>query len=129
MTVAEALKLALSLPNVEQGTAYGAPAAKTGGQMFACKTTHRSAEPNTLAVRLDFDDRDALIAEDPETYYLKPHYVDYPCVLVRLSKVHPDALRDLLIAGHRFVTAKARKKTRGAGAAPRKPRSRRLSTS
>ena len=127
MTVADALALALSLPNVEKGTAYGAPAVKTGGQMFACKTTHRSAEPNSLAVRLSFEDRDALIAEEPGTYYLKEHYVDYPCVLVRLDKVHPDAMRDLLTAAHRFVTEKARAK-RGAAAAPRKRRSRRSST-
>ena len=128
MTVAQALELALTLPDVEKGTAYGAPAVKTGGQMFACKTTHKSAESNTLAVRLDFGERDALIAEDPETYYLKPHYVAYPCVLVRLDKVHPDAMRDLLIAGHRFVTSKIRKQKRGAGAGPRKRRSRRSST-
>jgi hypothetical protein len=112
MTVAQALKLALSLPGVEKGTAYGAPAVKTGGQMFACKATNKAAEPNTLAVRLDFEARDALIAEDPGTYYLKEHYVPYPCVLVRLDKVHPDAMRDLLLAGHRFVSAKARKQKR-----------------
>ena len=129
MTVAQALKLALTLPDVEKGTAYGGPAVKTGGQMFACKTTHKSAEPNTLVVRLDFADRDAMIAEDPETYYLKDHYVPYPCVLVRLDKVHPDAMRDLLIAGHRFVSATIKKKKRGAAAAPRRPRSRRSSTS
>ena len=122
MTVAQALKLALSLPDVEKGTAYGAPAVKTGGQMFACKATNKAAEPNTVVVRLAFDDRDALLAEDPETYYLKDHYVDYPCVLVRLDKVHPDAMRDLLIAGHRFVTEKTRKKKRGATARDRSRR-------
>ena len=112
MTVAQALKLALALPNVEKSTAYGAPAVKTGGRMFACKTTHKSAEPNTLVILLDFEDRDALIAEDPDTYYLKEHYVPHPCVLVRLHKIHSDAMRDLLIASHRFVTANARKKKR-----------------
>ena len=112
MTVAQALKLALALPNVEKGTAYGAPAVKTGGQMFACKATNKAAEPNTLAVRLDFDDRDALVAEAPDTYYLKEHYVSYPCILVRLDKVHPDAMRDLLAAGHKFVTGRQRARKR-----------------
>lgn len=112
MTVNQALKFALSLPNVEQGTAYGAPAVKTGGQMFACKATNKAAEPNTLAVMLDFDDRDALIAEEPGTYYLKEHYVSYPCILVRLGKIHPDALRDLLAAGHKFVSTRQRARTR-----------------
>jgi hypothetical protein len=43
---------------------------------------------------MDFHDRDALLEDDPHTYYLKEHYVGYPCVLVRLSRVPADALRD-----------------------------------
>ena len=46
------------------------------------------------------------MAADPDVYYLKDHYVNYPCVLVRLSRIHPDALRDLLGMAWRFVTAK-----------------------
>jgi hypothetical protein len=110
MTVANALKLALSLPGAEKGTIHGTPAAKIGGQMFACKPTHKSAEPRSLAVRIDFAERDELIAADPETYYLKPHYENYPVVLVRLGQVHEDALRDLLIEAHRFVSARKRRK-------------------
>ena len=89
---------------------YGSPALKVGGQMFVCMASHKSAEPNTLAVRMDFAQRDALVAEDPDTYYLKDHYVGYPCVLVRLSRVHPDALRDLLGGAWRFVNAQRKKK-------------------
>jgi hypothetical protein len=36
--------------------------------MFTCVPTHRSAEPDSLAIRLDFDQRDELIAADPATY-------------------------------------------------------------
>ena len=50
---------------------------------------------------MDIADRDALIAEDPDTYYLKEHYVGYPCVLVRLRRVRADALRGLVIGAHR----------------------------
>ena len=32
--------------------------------------------------------------------------MNYPSVLVRLSRIHPDALRDLLGMAWRFVTAK-----------------------
>ena len=98
-------EIALGLPGVEQGTTYGSPAFKVGGKMFACLAVHRSAEPNTLAVRMDFEERDGLIAADPKTYYLTDHYVDYPCVLVRLTRVRHDALRDLLLIGWRFVSA------------------------
>ena len=45
-------------------------------------------------VRVDFAQRDELLAAEPDVYYLKEHYVDYACVLVRLKRIHPDALRD-----------------------------------
>jgi hypothetical protein len=67
--------------------------------------SNKAAEPNTLVVRVSFDQRDAMIADDPGTYYLKDHYVGYPCVLVRLARIHRDALKDLLQAGWRFVNA------------------------
>lgn len=99
-----------TLPDVEITTTWGQPTLKVRGRMFVCIASHKSAEPNTLVVMMDFADRDALIADAPDTYYLKDHYVGYPCVLVRLSRVHPDALRDLVIGAHRFVTARARRK-------------------
>ena len=101
-----------TLPEVEVTTTYGQPALKVRGKMFVCIASNKSAEPNSLVVMMDFADRDALIEDDPGTYYLKEHYLSYPCVLVRLSRVHPDALRDLVIGAHRFISAKARKKKR-----------------
>jgi hypothetical protein len=103
-----------SLPNVELATSWGSPSLKVGGKMFVCMASHKSAEPDTLAVRMDFADRDALIQDDPDTYYLKDHYLDYPCVLVRLSRVHADALRDLVAGAHQYVSAKTVKKSRSA---------------
>ena len=99
-----------TLPDVEVTTAWGTPALKVRGKMFVCIASHRSAEPNTLVVRMDLADRDALIEDDPDTYYLKDHYVGYPCVLVRLARVRPDALRDLVAGARRYVSASARKK-------------------
>ena len=105
-------ELAKSLPDVEEGTAWGVPALKIRGRFFACMASNKAAEPNTLAVRMSFDQRDAMIADDPGTYYLKPHYENYPCVLVRLAKVNRDALKDLLHAGWKFVDASAPKRKR-----------------
>jgi hypothetical protein len=99
-----------ALPGVEVTTAYGQPALKVRGKLIACMAANKAAEPNTLAVMMEFADRDALIEDDPATYYLKDHYLNYPCVLVRLSRVRPDALRDLVAGAHRFVTAKTRKR-------------------
>ena len=123
MTFRAVREIGLRLPGAEEATMYGAPALKVGGKMFACIASHKSAEPNTLAVRMDFAQRDALIAEDPETYYLEDHYVGYPVVLVRLSRVHPDAMRDLLAGAWRFVSATSSAQNRS-GRSPRKARGR-----
>ena len=98
-----------TLPDVEVTTTWGQPTLKVRGKMFACIASHKSAEPDTLVVMMDFAGRDALIEEDPATYYLKEHYVGYPCVLVRLAHVHPDALRDLVVGAHRYVSEKSRR--------------------
>ena len=79
--------------------------------MMACQAINKSAEPNTLGVCMPIPDRDELIAADPATYYLTPHYEDYPCVLVRLSRVQPDALRDLLRMGWEFARSRAQRKS------------------
>lgn len=114
MTFRTVRTIGLQLPGVEESTMYGMPALKVGGRMLACITSHKSAEPGTLVVCTDFEQRDILIEEEPEIYYVKEHYKTAPVVLVRLSRVNAEAMRDLLRAAHRIVTATQ----------PRKPRSR-----
>ncbi len=98
-------KIGLALPGVEEGTAYGSPALKVHGKLLACVPAHRSAEPGSLVVRVGFGDRAELLAADPDVYYVTDHYLNYAAVLVRLSHVTPDVLRDLLGMAHKFVTA------------------------
>src|ERR1035437_10732465 len=99
-------KIGLALPGVEASTAYGSPALKIRGKLLACVPTHRSAEPGSLAVRVGFDDRAELLAAAPDVYYVTDHYLNYSAVLVRLSRVPPDVLRDLLGMAHKFVTGR-----------------------
>ena len=99
-------KMALGLSDVEESTIYRSPALKVRGKLLACLAVHKSAEPDSLAVRIDFDRRAELMAAAPDVYYLTDHYVNYPVMLVRLSRIHRDALRDLLGVAWRFVTAK-----------------------
>jgi hypothetical protein len=99
--------IGLALPGVEESTAYGQPALKVHGKLLACIPVNPSAEPSSLAVRVDFDDRAELLAADPDVYYVTDHYVGYTAVLVRLSRVSPDVLRDLLGMAYKFVTRSA----------------------
>ena len=95
------------LPGVEESTAYGSPALKFHGKLVACVASHRSAEPASLVVRVDLEERAELLAADPDVYYVAPHYVAHDAVLVRLSKVNPNVLRDLLGMAYKFVTRKS----------------------
>src|SRR5260370_23987511 len=100
-------KIGRALPGVEESTAYGSPALKVHGKLLACIPIHRSAEPGSLAIRVDFDDRAELLAADPDVYYVTDHYVGYNAALVRLSRVDRDLLRDLLGMAYKLVTRKA----------------------
>jgi len=98
----------LTLPGVEAAIRYdGSPVLKIGGCFMAGLASHESAEPGTLVVRADIDERDWLLADAPETYYLTDYYRKYPLVLARLSRLDPDALHDLLSASRRLTLAKA----------------------
>ena len=97
---------ALALPDVEEGTIHGAPSLRVRGRLLTCLAIHRSAEPNTLAVRIDFDQRAELMAAEPSVYYVTDHYVNYPTVLVRLSRIDRNSLRDLLGMSWCFVSSK-----------------------
>src|SRR5688572_18818316 len=101
-----------ALPDVEVTTAWGHPALKVNGKMFVCVASNKSAEPNSLVVMMPFADRNALVEDDPATYYLKEHYVNYPCVLARLTRIRLDALGDLVVGAHRFVSAQKPRKRR-----------------
>jgi len=97
--------IGLALPGVEEGTAYGFPALKVHGKLLACIPANRSAEPGSIVVRVDFEDRAELLAAGPDVYYVMDHYANYSAVLVRLSRVNPGVLRDLLGMAYKFVTA------------------------
>jgi hypothetical protein len=112
MRFATVRKLGLALPDVEESTMYRAPALEVRGHMFACMASHKSAEPNTLVGLVGFDERNALIAADPETFYLKDHYLNHPSVLVRLSRIPRDALRDLLLKAWHFTASRHKSRAR-----------------
>jgi hypothetical protein len=91
-------RVALTFPNVEESTSYGTPALKVKGKLFV--RWRNEEDPDTIVLKMPFDQREELMAADPETYFITDHYRNYPWVLVRLSKVHPDALHELLRIGY-----------------------------
>jgi hypothetical protein len=108
----------LTLKDVEAVTKYdGSPVLKVGGCFMAGLATHPSAEPGTLVVRADCEEREWLLEDAPETYYLTDYYRRYPLVLVRLNRIDRDALRDVLSVSWRLTLPKTRARTRARRAA------------
>jgi len=100
--------IGLTLPGVEAVTKYdGSPVLKVNGRFMAGLATHESAEADSLVVRCDVESRELMIEDAPDTYYLTDYYRSYPLILVRLSHVTRDALRDLLSVSRRMALEKA----------------------
>ena len=91
-TWAEFCRLALKLPGVERGTSYGTPALRVRKRYLG----RLKEDGESVALCIDFADRDVLLALDPAGFYLTDHYRPWPAVLVRLKRVRRDLLPRLL---------------------------------
>jgi hypothetical protein len=60
------------------------------------------SDGETLMVKVDWDERASLLREDPQTFFVTPHYDDFPGILVRLATVEPEQLRELLTEAWRM---------------------------
>jgi hypothetical protein len=110
---ARVASIGLTLPEVEATTKYdGSPVLKLRGCFMAGLAMHPSVEPETLVVRASLEQREWLLEEASETYYLTDYYRPYPLILVRLARIDHDALRDLLSASWRLSAEKARPRGR-----------------
>jgi hypothetical protein len=86
-------RLALDLPGVEERTAYGTAAFYAGSKMFA----RLHEQPGVLVCwRADLGEREALSQKNPDAYFTTEHYHGHPSVLVRLERVTPSILDELL---------------------------------
>jgi len=109
MTFEQVRQMALAMEQVEEGTSYGTPGFKIRGGLIA----RWRPDIEALVVKSSFEERTELMAADPETYFLTDHYLNYEWVLVRIARVAPDALRDLLLGARRAALAeKQRRKKR-----------------
>ncbi|HXE07086.1 MAG TPA: hypothetical protein VN612_04265 [Acidobacteriaceae bacterium] len=102
-------KAGATLPGVQKSTAYGSPALKVkrpGGksELLACVPTNKAAEPGSLLVRIDRRERAFMVEDAPDIYYVPDHYAGYDGVLVRMDRMTPELIHNLLATAYRFVT-------------------------
>ncbi|HUQ51100.1 MAG TPA: hypothetical protein VM692_02690 [Gammaproteobacteria bacterium] len=104
LSLADVRELALSLPEVEETTAYGMPAFKAGKTRFAGQPIERAdVEPNSLGVRVSFEERERRLTARPDLYYLTEHFASYPAVLARLTNMRREELAELLGTAWRYA--------------------------
>jgi hypothetical protein len=85
--------IGLRYPGVERTTWFGTPSLKVAGKGMCRLRT----DPDALVIRvLDFGDREALLKGQPNVFFTTPHYDGYPYVLVRLARVEPVQLAELI---------------------------------
>ena len=97
-----------ALPDVKDATSRLGMALKFKGRLLACEAIDKSAKPNSLMVTIGLKRRKALLAQNPDVFYLTDHYAPYPAVLVRLSRIKRNALKDLLTESREFMKGESK---------------------
>jgi hypothetical protein len=103
-------RLALALPDVEEGTTWGKPAFKIKGRSFV----NPAREEGAIYLPCPDDEAQLLIRAKPEVYFLTPHYEGWG-VLLRLDAADADELAGALEDSYAFQRDKKPLRPRGAG--------------
>ncbi len=102
MTWEDVRKIALAMPGVEDGTSYGTAALKVKKKLFV----RLKEEGDVIVLKMPFEAREAMMAEEPNKYFITDHYLKYEWVLVRLAKVKDAEMRDLLQVAYKAALSK-----------------------
>ena len=104
MTFDEVRKIALTWPEVEDGTCYGTSALKMRKKIMV-----RLKEDGDSMVMpgVPSEERDMLVESEPKVFYFTDHYRNYPMVLIRLSKTKRATVEPLLRRQWRALASKA----------------------
>ncbi len=95
-------QIALAFPGVEEGTSFGTPGFRLKKKFLA----RLKEDGETLVLKVGDLEKDFLLAAEPEIYYTTDHYNGYPAVLVRLTKIEADALREAFEQAWRHAASK-----------------------
>jgi hypothetical protein len=87
------VQLAQRFPGVEESMSYNTPSLKVKGKLIG---RLRTEAEGALALYCDLIDREMLLNAAPDAFFITDHYANHPMILVRLDKVLPQALPDLI---------------------------------
>jgi len=95
----EAIAIARELPGVEVSTWYGTPGLRVAGKGFA---RLRTEAEGGLVLMCSLEEKERLLESGEPAYFTTPHYEGYGSIIVDLSEVTPDALRELIAQSWRI---------------------------
>lgn len=101
-TLEDVRRLVAELPETEEKPSYGTPGFRVRKKLIA----RARDDGATLVMRIDYGEREALMAMEPDTFFITPHYREYPFVLIRLATVDPEELRALIVDAWRTLAPK-----------------------
>jgi hypothetical protein len=101
-------RVALALPETSEGTSWGNVSWRVRDKLFVWERPLRPGDLRALGdsaptgpilgARVEHAGaKEALLAEDPEVYFTTPHSDGYPAVLVRLERIAPGELEELIV--------------------------------
>lgn len=102
VTLETVRRIALALPQVEEGLSGSLPVFRVRGKLLA--RLHDDGQ--VLLIKIDYLKRDILLNAEPNTFYINEFYNCYPMVFVRLSSVDSKLLESLFEDAWRLLAPK-----------------------
>ena len=101
-------RIALALPEAGEQSKRGRSSWRVRDKLFVWERPLRAGELRALgadapegpilAARVEhLGAKEALLADDPGVFFTTPHFDGYPAILVRLDRIAPDELEELVV--------------------------------
>jgi hypothetical protein len=101
-------RIALGQPEATEVVARGLRQWKVKDKLFVWERPLRKADLDALGdaapdgpilgARVEHEGaKQALLADDPDVFFTTPHFDGYPAILVRLDRISPDDLHEVIV--------------------------------